>query len=284
MTAKINSTLKSSLTIAILSIASCFAANVIARTAPAQTTTPARSACQAKSGGGPLFITEACVDPLLDKPYIDVRKPGTLTDSSSGITVNFLYVHGGFTGSKARFAFYFPARDKYQGRFFQTTYPTIGEEDAAPGCPQIGSSACSVVFALSNGAYAVSSNNAGGVPAGGALAAYRANAAAAKYGREVAKEVYGTSESPRGYIYGASGGAYQTVGSLENTSGVWDGGVPMVFGVPNAIPNFMTAQLLALRVLRDKLPQIADAVAPGGSGDPYAGLAPEQQKILREVS
>ena len=179
---------------------------------------------------------------------------------------------------------YFPTAEKYKDRFFQTTYPTIGVEDAAPGCPEIGTSTCSVVFALSSGAYVVSTNNAGGVPAGGPLAAYRTNAAAAKYSRLIAKEMYQTSTRPRGYLYGASGGAYQTVGSMENTSGVWDGAVPMVFGVPNAIPNFMASQLLALRVLRDKLPQIADAVAPGGSGDPYAGLSAEQRDTLKEVT
>lgn len=119
---------------------------------------------------------------------------------------------------------------------------------------------------------------------GGALAAYRTNAAAAKYSRVLAQQIYGTSARPRGYIYGASGGGYQTVGSMENTSGVWDGAVPMVFGVPNAIPSFMTSELLALRVLRDKLPKIADAVAPGGSGDPYAELNPEQRTTLREVT
>ncbi len=71
---------------------------------------------------------------------------------------------------------------------------------------------------------------------------------------------------------------------MENTSGVWDGAVPMVFGVPNAIPSFMTVELLALRVLADKLPQIADAEAPGGSGNPYAGLTPEQKSVLQEVT
>lgn len=241
-------------------------------------------ACQPASPGGPLFITPSCSDPELNRPYIDVKRPGTITDSRSGITVGYTYVHGGFTGSKVRFAFYFPTAAKYRGRFFQTTYPTIGQEDAAPGCPQIGTSACSVVFALSNGAYVVSSNNAGGMPAGGALAPYRANAAAAKYSRIVAQQLYGAASRPRGYIYGASGGGYQTVGSMENTSAVWDGAVPMVFGVPNAIPSFMTAQLLALRELKDKLPQIADAMAPGGSGDPYADLSPEQRSILKEVT
>jgi hypothetical protein len=241
-------------------------------------------ACQAESAGKALFITETCVDPDLAQPYVDVKRPGTITDAKTGVTVNFLYVHGGFKGTDTRFSFYFPDKDKYQGRFFQTTYPTLSQEDAAAGCPAVGTSDCSVAFALAEGAYVVSSNNAGGVPVGGALAPYRANAAAAKYSRVVAAEVYGTADRPRGYIYGASGGGYQAVGSMENTSGVWDGAVPMVFGVPNAIPNFMTVQLLALRVLKDTLPQIADAMAPGGSGDPYAGLNAQERSVLQEVT
>ncbi|ASD81405.1 hypothetical protein CRM94_25945 [Burkholderia gladioli] len=229
-------------------------------------------------------MTGDCVDPLLDKPYIDVKRPQTVTDLTTGLTVSYLYVHGGFSGTNVRFSFYFPAAEKYQRRFFETTYPTIVREDAALGCPEVGTSVCSVVFAISNGAYVVSTNNAGGPAAGGVLAAYRANAAAAKYSRVVAQQLYGSSARPRGYLYGASGGAYQTVGSMENTDGVWDGAVPMVFGVPNAIPSFMTAQLLALRVLADKLPQIADAMAPGGSGDPYVGLSAKQQSVLKEVT
>jgi hypothetical protein len=96
--------------------------------------------------------------------------------------------------------------------------------------------------------------------------------------------VYGTIERPRGYLYGASGGAYQTVGALESTTDVWDGGVPMVPGVPNAIPSYMTAQFLGLRVLHDALPRIVDALEPGGSGDPYAGLDHEQSEVLHEIT
>jgi len=247
--------------------------------------------CQSVSAGGPLFITGTCVDPVLNQPYIDIDQPGTITDPTTKVTVSFRYIHGGFTGTAARFSFYFPAPGQYKGRFFENTYPTLGlgTENAAPGCPSVGVSACSVAFAISNGAYVVSTNNAGGVPAGGALAPYRANAAAAKYSRIVAEQmVYGTKRHPaarpRGYIYGASGGAYQVVGAMENTSGVWDGAVPQVFGVPNAIPSFMTVELLALRVLGDKLPQIAAATEPGGSGNPYVGLNPEQQAVLHEVS
>ncbi len=157
------------------------------------------TACQPEYAGGPLFITATCVDPVLDQPYIDEDQLGTITDPTTGVTVSFRYIHGGFTGSAARFAFYFPAPDMYRGRFFETTYPTLSQENAAAGCPSVGTSACSVAFAISNGAYVVSTNNAGGVPAGGALAPYRANAAAAKYSRIVADQmVYHTSARPRG--------------------------------------------------------------------------------------
>lgn len=259
-------------------------ANPSAAAAATSAASPAPAACQAYAANGPIFVTGECADPLLNKPYVDVRRRGTITDPSTGRTVEFLYVHGGFSGTNTKFAFYFPAAKTYKGRFFQTTYPTLGKEDAEPGCPEVGTSACSVVFAISHGAYVVSTNNNGGVQTGGPLAAYRANAAAAKYSRAIARQLYKTTARPRGFLYGASGGAYQTVGSMENTSGVWDGAVPMVFGVPNAIPSFFTVQALARRVLGDKAAQVADAVAPGGSGDPYAGLSPEQSSALHEAT
>ncbi|MBL7502456.1 PKD domain-containing protein [Frankia sp. CNm7] len=127
-------------------------------------------------------------------------------------------------------------------------------------------------------------NNGGGLPKAGEIGGVRANAAAAKFSRVVAARVYGDSARPRGYIYGASGGAYQTIGALENSEGVWDGGVPMVPGTPNAIPSSMAVQLLGLRVLRDELPRIVDAMEPGGSGDPYAGLTEERRAVLQEVT
>src|SRR6202044_1222783 len=101
-----------------------------------------------------------------------------------------------------------------------STYPTVTTEPADPA---------TIAFAITNGAYVVSTNNNGGVPAGGALAAYRANAASANFSRVVATRVYGkTAARPRGFIFGASGGAYQTLGAAENTRGVYDGSVPMV--------------------------------------------------------
>jgi hypothetical protein len=222
-----------------------------------------------------VFITPSCQDTELNQPYVDVEQPGTTTDPATNITVSYTYVHGGFTGTNTKFAFYFPAPTKYQGRFFESTYPTVSQEAAAPS---------TIVFGVSNGAYVVSSNNNGGVPAGAPLAGYRANAAAAKYSRVVAAQLYGNSAPTRGYLYGGSGGAYQTLGAAENTDGVWQGTVPFVPGVPNAIPSFQASELLALRVLGPQLPQIADAMAPGGSGNPYVGLKPQQQSVLTEVS
>jgi hypothetical protein len=256
--------------------------------------------CEPLTTGGPLFITAGCVDPAFGQPVLAPGQSATFTDPTTGVTVSYEYFHGYFqnptdpTKQVAAFSFYFPTPEQYRGRFFENTYPTLGtgtEGGVVPpaGCASVGVSECSVAFAISNGAYVVSTDNAGGVPAGGALAPYRANAAAVKYSRIVAEQmVYGTAQHPaprpRGYLYGASGGAYQTVGAMENTSGVWDGAVPQVFGVPNAIPSFMTVELLALRVLGDKLPQIAAALEPGGSGDPYAGLDAQQQAVLHEVS
>jgi hypothetical protein len=239
------------------------------------TSASAATPCQPGSNGA-LFVTETCVDPQLAQPTVDLDQPRSTTDPASGVTVTYRYVHGYFADHpSAKFTFDFPAADAYQGRFFESTYPTVSTEDADPA---------TIAFAISNGAYVVSTNNDGGVAASPVLGGYRVNAAAAKFSRTVAGNVYGTSARPRGYIYGGSGGAYQTLGAMENTSGVWDGGVPFVPGVPNAIPSFATVELLALRVLHDKLPQIADAMEPGGSGDPYAGLTPYEQSILHEAS
>ena len=60
----------------------------------------------------------------------------------------------------------------------------------------------------------------------GFIGGYRPNAAAAKFSRRVAAALYGDDVPTRGYLYGGSGGAYQTIGGAEHTQGVWDGFVP----------------------------------------------------------
>ena len=230
--------------------------------------------CQTPSGST-MFITLDCVDPEYQEAFIDVDEQRTTTDSAKNVTVSYRYVHGGFTDTNTRFAFYYPSGIEYQGRFFESTYPTVSVEGADPSL---------IAFAISNGAYVVSSNNDGGVAAAQATGGYRANAASAKVSRMVAALLYGEDAPIRGHIFGASGGSLQTIGAAENTVGIWDGALPIVSAPPNAIPSFQSVQVLALRVLHDKLPDIVDAVEPGGSGDPYATLNAGERAILQEAT
>ena len=248
---------------------------------------------------GALFVTGDSEDPRFDDQYIDVREwrdepadapvfPGGITTQQGGaapVKARHLYVHGGFTGTDAKFSFCYPPEDAYEGRFFQSTHQLLAGEEAT---------ARNVAFALASGGYSVQTNMGGRdnprTAEDGAsgrfdttIRGYRVNAAAAKFSRVVAAEIYGPHRT-YGYLYGGSGGAYQTVTSAEMTTGVWDGFVPYVMGSPQSIPNCFTVRVHALRVLKDKWPSIVDAIEPGGSGDPYAGLNEEERAALEEAT
>lgn len=64
---------------------------------------------------------------------------------------------------------------------------------------------------------------------------------------------------------------------------MWDGAVPFVIGSKMAMPYIYTVRSHAMRILRNKLDIVKDAVEPGGSGDPYAGLNEEEAAALREA-
>jgi hypothetical protein len=248
---------------------------------------------------GALFVTADSEDPRFNQPYIDVREwrdepadapvfPGAITTQSGGaapLQARHLYVHGGFTGTDAKFSFCFPPEEEYQGRFFQATHQLLAGEEAT---------ARNVGFALASGGYSVQTNMGGRDNPRSAeesafgqsdttIRGYRVNAEAAKYSRVVAAEIYGPHRT-YGYLYGGSGGAYQTVTSAEMTTGVWDGFVPYVMGSPQSIPNCFTVRVNALRVLKDKWPSIIDAIEPGGRADPYEGLNDEERGALEEAT
>ncbi len=212
------------------------------------------------------------------EPYVDVEE-------ERSAPVPHRYVHGGFHGSETRFSFYFPLAERYEERFFQHVTPVPLSEHLAQSATgeqdRIG-------FAVSCGAYFVETNGGGASGRPGSavdptVAAYRANAAAAQYSRVVAARLYG-EHRPYGYAFGGSGGAFRTIGGAENTTGVWDGFVPFVIGSPVAIPNVFTVRMHAQRVLRRSLDRIVDALEPGGSGDPSAGLDVEERAALAEVT
>ncbi|MET0902729.1 MAG: hypothetical protein ABWZ52_05780 [Acidimicrobiales bacterium] len=84
-------------------------------------------------------------------------------------------------------------------------------------------------------------------------------------------------------MWGGSGGSYQTTGAIENTTGVWDGAVPFVIAAPTSIPNNYAVRALASLVLKEKLPAIADAVAPGGH-DPLDPLDEVERAVFDEAT
>lgn len=219
-------------------------------------------------------------DTLFKAPYVDA-------DEWRNKPVRHRYVHGGYTGTNTRFSFYFPPNEQYQGRFFQYITPFPDNENLSQGAT---GEEDKISFAIQSGAYFVETNGGGrvdfarpGFASDPTIGAYRANAASAQYSRTVAAQMY-LPHRPYGYAFGGSGGAYRTVGGMENTEGVWDGVVPYVIGSPVAIPNVFTVRMHAMRVLKDKFPRIIDALEPGGSGNMYAGLNPEETEVLREVT
>ncbi|QFG21401.1 PKD domain-containing protein [Actinomadura sp. WMMB 499] len=245
--------------------------------APAAAAPPA---CAPPSDGAPLFVTDGCADPRFDQPYVDV-------DEWRDTPVRHRYVHGGFRGTDAKFSFAFPAPEEYQGRFFHFV-------NAIPGTENV--SALNIGFGMDSGAYYVQTNGGGNeairtvedavvLGKDPSVAGYRVDAAAAKYSRVLAAEMYGRHR-PYGYVYGGSGGSFKTISAVENSRDVWDGSVPFVIGTPQYIPNAFTPRVHALRVLsrRDRLPGIVDAIEPGGSGDMYAGLNEEERGALEEVT
>lgn len=74
----------------------------------------AGTTCTAPAPGEPMRITGDCVDPRFNDPYVFVA-----VDELRQLPVPHRFVYGGFRGTDAKFAFYFPDAAQYQGRFFQ---------------------------------------------------------------------------------------------------------------------------------------------------------------------
>ncbi|WP_297098524.1 hypothetical protein [uncultured Draconibacterium sp.] len=204
-------------------------------------------------------------DELFSEPYID-------RNEWRDTPIGHHYVHGGFEGTNTKFSFYFPVKEKYDGRFFQYITPIPDNENLSQNAPTRESDKIS--FAIESGAYFIETNGGGPLDFSNPMAndatigAYRANAACAQFSRVVAKQLYG-GERPYGYAFGGSGGSLRTIGSIENTSGVWDGVVPYVMPTPMSIPNSFTAGMLAGRVLKNKTSEIVDALAAGSEKSVY---------------
>ncbi|MDR7187001.1 hypothetical protein J2X85_004062 [Microbacterium trichothecenolyticum] len=225
--------------------------------------------CVQSAPNAPMEVTADCIDALYAQPVIDAE-----TDETSPVAHR--RVSGHFEGTNIQFNIYLHAeQDKAQwdGRFFQYTYPTTfaaGQSTARASDRAIG-------FALASGGYAVQAGNSS-VSLG-----YRHAAAAAKFAETVAAAYYGSDHEIFGYLYGPSGGSFQTVGAAENTDGVWQGFVPMVQAVPTPSSYNFNGRSAAELILGDKAAAIRDALLPGGSGNPYATLDAAESAMLTEM-
>lgn len=224
-----------------------------------------------------LYIPEE--DSYFQNPYID-------EEGWRDQPVRHYFVHGGFRGTEkngqeARFCFYFPEKDKYEGRFYQYLSPAPEDERASES---LTGEDDKISFVLSHGAYYVVTNQGGFIPGDGERL-YRTSANGAQFSRGVAQRVYGYQHRPYGYVFGGSGGSFKTMSCMEMTEGVWDGAVPYVIANPMATPNVFCARVRAMRLLGEKgLKRIVDNMEPGGSGQLCDGLNEEQKEAVEEAS
>lgn len=228
-------------------------------------------------------VYDAKLDPQFSKGYIDIDEQA-YRELPDGTKLPYRYLHGGFEGTDVRFAFCFPPKENYEGRFFQYLSPFPGPEEEIASMSLTGGDD-KIAFAITHGAYYVETNMGSGAifsNSSDVTLTHRSSAAAAEYSRVMAQKIYGYEHRPYGYVYGGSGGGYRTMACIENTN-AFDGAVPYIIGSPYAIPNCHTTRVHAMRVLRNKMDQIADAMDAGGSGDPYEGLNEEEAAALREA-
>ncbi|KAH6679955.1 hypothetical protein F5X68DRAFT_269996 [Plectosphaerella plurivora] len=207
--------------------------------------------CETIPGSSGLWVTADCMDPLFANPVI-------MEESDHETPLPHHRVVGHFEGTATNFSIYLPPKDNWDERFFQIVYPLQTHEAVD----------VDIGFALYSQGYFVQSRGQIG---------YRSDAAAAKFAKEVARQFYDTDRKIYGYVFGGSGGSFVTIGAIENTIGIWDGACP-------SSPNSIAVRGLASLVLGPKRKQIADAVMPGGSGNPWAELNQMEQAVLSEVT
>lgn len=217
------------------------------------------------------------------KPYID-KDEWQVRELRTGETLPFRFVHGGFTDTNIKFSFCFPKKEVYKERFFQFVCPFPGPDEEMASF-DLKNENDKIAFAISHGAYFIETNMGSKQAFAGPsdpTIQYKSSSLAAEFSRIVASEMYG-EHRPCGIIHGGSGGGFKTMACIENTN-AFDGAVPYIIGSPMAIPGCHTSRAHAMRILRNVMPQIRDALEPGGNCDIYAGLNDLEKEALKEVT
>ena len=222
--------------------------------------------CESAGANRPMAVTADCDDPIFNAANFVIDD---VTEIETPPAHTKLTAHFRATDVTPRYdvTFYLPPADKWQGRFFQHVYPLEQPENLDD-----------IAFALANGGYLV---NVKGVPCG--CGGYRPDAAAAKLAKDYASRFYGKAGKIFGYVWGGSGGSLQTIGAVENTTGVWDGAIPYVMATEASMVNAISIGAMTGLALREKLPAISAALKPGASGDPFERLTADERMIFEEA-
>jgi hypothetical protein len=232
-------------------------------------------------------------DSFFGAPFIDL-------DEVRDTPIPHRHVHGGFEGTDTRFRFYFPDPEHgYQGRMFTPLSGAHGGTEDFFGTP-LGEMIGGPTMCARLGGYLVESNQGhigddidprgGGDPT---LYGHRASAETARFSKFVAAQVYGTAPH-HSYVFGGSGGGRRSPLCLENRPDVWDGALPFMgggdvaeHGNTNLIKGAQVMSFASMfnvqRILGAKVADVIDAMAAGGSGDPYAGLDTHQREELASL-
>jgi hypothetical protein len=218
-------------------------------------------------------------DRFFGEPLIDI-------DEQRTAPVHHRYVHGSFKDTDTRFSFYFPPKEQYRGRFFQVLEGGFGGSEHTLVNPMSPIAVVHPAFDLAfkeYGAYLVESNQGhlgndlSGLKGDSTILYYRASRQTALLARYLATEFYGQAPH-HGYVWGGSGGGHRTFLCMENSDGVWDGGVPYVISTEGI--TTMSVHAYAVEALGKDLASVIDATEPGGSGNPFEYLSSSQREAL----
>ncbi|MCC7153348.1 MAG: tannase/feruloyl esterase family alpha/beta hydrolase [Bryobacterales bacterium] len=224
-----------------------------------------------------------CWPLLLAAAILRGAQPGTIeidTREWRAEPVRHFYIHGVVNGD-TRFRVCLPEKAAWKGRVIQYLGGAFG------GYELTGDAG----VALSAGAVYVESNQG---HIGRFLTAspndshtelqYEASYATLQYAKSRAVEFYGIEPSYV-YVHGDSGGGMRASGLLERFPKSYDGAIGYVgVGSPTAlIPKYSRYEEFCYKIA-SKTQAMADAVRPGGSGDPFAVLSTgDQRAALRAV-
>ncbi|MGE3325805.1 MAG: hypothetical protein AB7N61_10420 [Acidimicrobiia bacterium] len=230
-------------------------------------------------------------DDFFGQPYVDV-------DEWRTTPVPHRYVHGGFAGTTTRFAYSFPPAEQYADRMYQPLEgANAGHEDAF--ATSHGAMLGGLDMIVRIGGYMVESNmgHIGDVldPKAGedpTIYGFRAAAESGRFSKHIAAQMYGAP--PRySYVWGGSGGARRSPLCLQYAPGVWDAAMPFMgdaqvgepgdFSLLRGGGSNFSAMFNVQRLLGPRLMDLVDAMSPGGSGNPFAGLSTHEREELANL-